>query len=272
MGVDLRTGMATNPEQSAILVVSDEPTLGSTSKDTSKDAEHEQLAAEFPDLAAATPPGYKLYRDHEKENASCCCASWCKCCVKCCNRAAFMRPDSTDSLVILPFYPRRCMSVGHGMNDTDLFIVPSGLKSIGLSQELWSEYMSRLTDEVQTQTSSVCCLVSSIIATLGLACLCHNRRRYQSALSTWQDELNKELSKIGMFCKTQTHVHGFMVYTQYGPQRHEIRSSWLAIAIGEEAISRLQVAEHIEESGVRSGCRKGGCCQCCCDAHTGYVV
>lgn len=101
--------------------------------------------------------------------------------------------------------------------------------------------------------------------TLGIiACItgCRNKQ-YQIALGEWQDEFNDELDKIGMFCKTQTHIFGYMTYVSHGQngghvQRQEVRSSWLAIAVGPQAIAALQAQPHIIQSGVPGGnCRDG---------------
>eukprot|EP00657_Telonema_sp_P-1_P008116 TRINITY_DN28715_c0_g1_i1.p1 TRINITY_DN28715_c0_g1~~TRINITY_DN28715_c0_g1_i1.p1 ORF type:complete len:211 (-),score=47.28 TRINITY_DN28715_c0_g1_i1:138-770(-) len=194
------------------------------------------------------------------------------CCGKCCNKTKTMRPDSTSTLAILPFFPRRCCSVGPGMNDDDLDTPPASLEAAGLTRADWIRYMDKL-QEVQAKTSSLCCLATACIFSFGgSGCCCRVQASYQNALREWQDEFNNEvLSKINMFCKTQTHVYGYLASNGRGMHRNEIRSSWLAVAVGAEAIQALQVSTgsadcdgHFFESGIRG--------RNCCGCEDGFVV
>ena len=80
--------------------------------------------------------------------------------------------------------------------------------------------MNKLRDEVQSTQRTGCLVCFLGLLTCGVInCIwgCRNKR-YQAAMWRWQTEFNEELEPLGMFCKTQTHVYGYMqyVHSQHG--------------------------------------------------------
>lgn len=204
------------------------------------------------------PQGFVLLHNDEAKPTTCC--------GKCCNPRAAMRPESTPDKAIFPVKPFKACSVGRFMEEKDIHRPPAALRDLGLTTDLWSRFMEKLGPEVQSKQYSTCGAISCCIATFGVSCClgkCPNNKNYQLALKNWQEEFNVELAKVEMQCKTQTHVHGWMQYTpngQYGGsvQRHEVTSSWLAVAHGQAAMAQLGAAKHITETGVPRP--KGKCC------------
>merc|ERR1719174_770734 len=137
--------------------------------------------------------------------------------------------------------------------------------------------MIKLRGDVQSKQRSGCCVCFLCLLTIGiLNCIwgCRNKR-YQAAMGRWQQEFNEDLEPLGMFCKTQTHVYGYMqyVYSQHGGhmQRQEIRSSWLAIAILPDSVAELKAARHFIESGVKGSLNVDRPNKCGCGGNRGGV-
>jgi len=202
-------------------------------------ADEQSLKASAPELV---PPGYVLYEDEAERTRRC-------------GRNMKMRPASSATRAIIPFHPEHWWSVGHGMNDKDLFLPPSALQALGLRVETWATHMKAL-QQVQKLNRSKVKTVALYCFTLGVAAFLNLGSKYQRALSKWQDEFNKSLGEIGMHCKTQTHVHGFMFYNGKNVQYAECCASWLAIAVGPEAVAALTEEAHFTTSGLANANRK----------------
>jgi len=202
------------------------------------DPEQQQLAHKYPDVAALTPPGYVLYEDDETAGGK---------------RVGRMRPCSTQDIAIIPFYRNQWTSAGHGINDKDLFIPPESLQALGLTVEIWARQMDEL-QRVQQMQMPKWKKATAIVCTLGFAALSKKVRGvdYQNALKDWQAEFNHDvLEPLGLHCKTQSHIHGFMFWNGQCMQYSEIVSSWFAIAVGSEAVAALKQQDHLLSSGIK---------------------
>lgn len=155
------------------------------------------------------------------------------------------------------------------MNATDFPAPSEALQNLGLTTELWSKYMRRLQDDVQSKQVGPCAEATASFLTCYLSmCVCNyhsNSKSYHQALRAWQEDFNAELTKFNMFCKTQSYVYGFMVYNPntHTVVRSELVSSWLAVAVGDAAIAKLRAKPHLQYEGIPRHQGKASC-TCCC--------
>lgn len=144
-----------------------------------------------------------------------------------------------------------------GFAPMEVHVVPSELESRGLKREVWRFWTSQLAS-VNQDTYSRSCYFAALCMTGFLGACCVNAFTARSLLAwnqrllQWQDDFNKVLEPLGIFCKSQSE---FTHKTDSFPA-HPV-SRWIAFAFTPEQIEALKAEPH------QRGKQDHGCSLCC---------
>lgn len=166
--------------------------------------------------------------------------------------------------VVIPFYPTKCCgsSTVIGVEHRDL---PQKLRDAGVTQEMWDRWMADLDANVVPKSNTCCYTTCQVIGWVfvipGLICCClpHNKWvAHQKAIRQWVDNINDDLDKLGLYCKTQT--------MQAHRDKVTIMNSTVSFALTKSETELMKKEPHVV--------MEGDCCSSClgCPSNASRVV
>jgi hypothetical protein len=186
------------------------------------------------------------------------------------NRAQFLlrRPASTESRLILDFFPESWCGSPVVLDSDLLNQVPPVLEAKGIKREVWVEWMRKFKEIVERNHVSCGAGLAFILTVICLPWMYYRCIKEQLDMTRFLKEINQELFEpLGMYFKTQSSS------IQIDDYHEDV--FWIAIALTPEESMKLKEEEHVMYfwCGNHEGCtpcRKTEEIICCCGVKRRY--
>ncbi len=145
------------------------------------------------------------------------------------------RPKSSNTRIIIDFFPNSCCGDPMGLSDEDVNNVPPAL--VGVEPAEWTKRMTQLRDIAKGRLSTMTDIALCVLV-IGIPFVLGKNYKSQKLIKKWMDDFNEQvLAPKGYYLKTQTSSVSIDDY-------HE-EISWLAISLTPEDAGLLKKEEHM---------------------------